>query len=176
MFIEYTSHNCVYLVRILIIKYKYLNIKYICYLYMDKIKCTCCENKFTSDANLKRHRIMKLQHSLHKYRQYLEDMNSKNNICNCICCKCNFPPMNMNNQQEIDWRNCQLRIIMSAELNPLWGNVTRSEGNDIHTDLMDMICDFKTNPNILDKFINYVNDINFCYSGFTDDYCYMFDL
>ncbi len=143
---------------------------------MNNFNCTCCGNNFNSNADLKRYRKMKLQHSLHKYNQYLEDMNQKNNICNCLCCNCNFPPANVNNQQNIDWHNCQLRVILSNELNPLWGNTNRSEGNDIRTDLMYMIDDFKTDPNILDQFINHVSGLNFDYTGFTDGSHYMFDL
>ena len=66
---------------------------------MNNFNCTCCGNSFNSNANLQRHRKMKLQHSLHKYRQYLKDINQKNNICNCLCCNCNFPPANMNDQE-----------------------------------------------------------------------------
>lgn len=143
---------------------------------MNNFNCTCCDNNFNSAGDLKKHRKMKLQHALHKYNQYLKDINKTNNICNCLCCNCNYPPTNMNNQQEINWNNCQLRIYMSNELNPLWGNINRSEGNDIRTDLLYIINDFKTNSNILDQFINHVNGLNFQYIGFADGTHYKFDI
>jgi hypothetical protein len=132
---------------------------------MNNFICTCCNYMFDSNANLKRHRKMKLLHAINKYSQYFEDMNKKNNICNCGCCKANFPPTNINNQQHIE---CQLRIILSNDLDPLWAldNTIRNKGNDIYTDLIYMRYDFETNQNIADLFINHVNHINFNYTGF----------
>lgn len=91
--------------------------------------CTCCGNSFPSEGDLKRHRKMKLQHAMHKYKQYVKDMNQKNNICNCLCCAACFPPSNKH-MPVVNWNNCQLRVIISNELDQLWSNTDRCMGCD----------------------------------------------
>lgn len=143
---------------------------------MNNFNCTCCNNNFNSNGNLKKHRKMKLQHVLHKYNQYLKYINRTNNICNCKCCSSFYPPTNMNNQQIPQWKNCQLRIIVDNELNPLWNNSIRPIADDLRSDLLYMINDFKNNPNIVDQFINHVQNLNFNYAGLSDGIRYIFDI
>ena len=132
---------------------------------MNNFNCTCCGTIFNSNTGLKRHRKMKLQHTLHKYKQYVKDMNKKNNICDCLCCRACFPPTN-ENQNQIDWHNCQLKIIISAELDQIYGN-NRPKEKDVHMEILSML-EYFNDPVIADNFINHVNNINFDYKGMSD--------
>lgn len=125
---------------------------------MNNLNCTCCGTKFNSDDDLNKHRKMEMQHALRRYKNYIKNINKNQNICDCVCCSTFFPPTNPN-INNIDRHNCQLRIIVSNELDQLWGNNIRTQGNDIHTDLIYMINDF-SNPIILDHFIYFTHQLN----------------
>jgi hypothetical protein len=57
---------------------------------------------------------------------------------------------------QIPWENCQLRIFVSNQLDPL--NIIL-QGNDVNTDLLVMPSQFEEHPTLLDHFINFVKDL-----------------
>ena len=111
-----------------------------------------------NNANLKRHRKQKMYNYIDKYRDCLHHYCTLNDICNCICCDNFFN----GRQMDVEMQNevCEFRSFVSAQLDPIWGDIERTKGNDLNTDLLNMVDDFEEYPHIQDLFTNFVKDMS----------------
>jgi hypothetical protein len=99
--------------------------------------------------------------NVEKYEKYLKEKNKTIFKCNCVCCNYFYRPDINEKKEVVDWKRCQLRKFMQNQLQPLFEElkIERTEGNDVHTDLMYILYDLEKSESLRNCFHVFVREL-----------------